>query len=419
MKQSSGSTKLCDHDPLILVINSGSSSLKFALIYPFSGKTVVSGVAECLNSAEARLEIKPEEGTHETISIPDAGHAEALDEVLRHLSEFEVEGVGHRVVNGGKQFNASIVLDDASEAAIAECKEIAPVHAPANVLGIHVARKKFPTLTQVAVFDTAFHQSLPPYAYHYGVPHDWYEEHHVRKYGFHGTSHRFVSEKAAGLLGKSPEELQLLTAHLGNGSSVCAVKEGKSTDTSMGFTPLEGLVMGTRCGDLDANVLLYIQQRTGLSLSEITDVLNKKSGLLGISGLSSDMRTLLAAEESGNIQAHLAVEVFCYKLARHLMALTAALDRVDALVFTGGIGENSHAIRARTLGHLRILKPILDPALNAIHGAETSGRITTPESRLLALVVPTNEELVIAMETAKLMEKSSTPHHPLCSIASR
>lgn len=395
-----------ERHPLVLVINSGSSSLKFALVTPASGKVVVSGLAERLNSPEAVLEIKSEAGAKESFSIPSAGHAEALDEMLRHLSSYHIDAVGHRVVNGGEKFNESILLDDASEAAIAACSDIAPVHAPANAMGIHVARRKFPELPQVAVFDTAFHQSIPPHAYRYGVPNDWYETYRVRKYGFHGTSHRFVSEQAATLLGKSPEELQLLTAHLGNGSSVCAVREGRSADTSMGFTPLEGLVMGTRCGDLDANVLLFIQQRTGLPLSEITDILNKKSGLLGISGISSDMRTLLSAEAAGDQKAHLAVEIFCYRLARHLLALTASLDRVDALIFTGGIGENSSIIRARTLNHLQVLGPILDPALNAAHGVEAPdicGRITTADSRLLVLVVPTNEELVIARETAQLI----------------
>lgn len=393
----------------VLVINSGSSSLKFALVCPDSGELVVSGLAERLNSPEAVLEIKYVDGKKESITIPDSGHAEALDEVLSHLSSYRIDAVGHRVVNGGEKFNASILLDDASEAAIAACSDIAPVHAPANALGIHVARKKFPMLPQVAVFDTAFHQSIPPCAYMYGVPNEWYEKHRVRKYGFHGTSHRYVSDQAAVLIGKASEELQLLTAHLGNGSSVCAVCEGKSADTSMGFTPLEGLVMGTRCGDLDANVLLFIQQSTGLSLAEITDILNKKSGLLGISGISSDMRTLLSAEASGDKKAGLAVEVFCYKLARHLLALTAALDRVDALIFTGGIGENSSVIRARTLDHLRVLGPILDSAMNAEHGSNASdipGRITTPDSKLLVLVVRTNEELVIARETAAVMNLS-------------
>jgi acetate kinase len=400
----------CNATPSVLVINSGSSSLKFALVTPESGAIVVSGVAERLNSPEAVVEIKtPKEGkgvSKEVVPIPHAGHAEALDEMLRHLSAYHIDAVGHRVVNGGEKFNASILLDDASEAAIAACSDIAPVHAPANALGIHVARKKFPNLPQVAVFDTAFHQSIPPHAYMYGVPHEWYEEHRVRKYGFHGTSHRFVSTQAAALIGRVPEELQLLTAHLGNGSSVCAIREGKSADTSMGFTPLEGLVMGTRCGDLDPNVLLFIQQRTGLCLSKITDILNKESGLLGISGISSDMRTLLAAETAEDALAHLAVEVFCYKLARHLLALTAALDRVDALIFTGGIGENSSPIRERTLEHLRVLGPVLDSALNATHGADAPdihGRISAADSRLLVLVVPTNEELVIAQETAALM----------------
>ena len=393
--------------PLVLVINSGSSSLKFALVYPESGKTVVSGLAERLGSAEAIIEIRSAEGSKESIAIPHAGHAAALDEMLRHLTDFRVDAVGHRVVNGGEKFNESILLDDASEAAIAACDDIAPVHAPANALGIHVARRKFPELPHVAVFDTAFHQSIPPRAYRYGVPREWYEKYRVRKYGFHGTSHRYVSSQAANLLGKPLGELQLLTAHLGNGSSVCAVREGKSADTSMGFTPLEGLVMGTRCGDLDANVLLFMQQRTGQSLAEITDILNKKSGLLGISGISSDMRTLLAEEAAGNKEAHLAVEIFCYKLATHLLALTAALDRVDALIFTGGIGENSTAIRLRTLGHLRVLGAVIDPALNAEHGKGVSGRITASDSRLLALVVPTNEELVIAMETAALTQSQS------------
>ncbi len=399
-----------DRHPLVLVINSGSSSLKFALVTPESGNVVVSGLGERLNSPEALLEMKPAGGAKESFAIPNAGHAEALDEMLRHLSSYRIDAVGHRVVNGGEKFNESILLDDASEAAIAACRDIAPVHAPANALGIHVARKRFPQLPQVAVFDTAFHQSIPPHASRYGVPDEWYEEHRVRKYGFHGTSHRFVSAQAAALLGKSPEELQVLTAHLGNGSSACAIREGKSADTSMGFTPLEGLVMGTRCGDLDANVLLFIQQRMGLSLAEIIDILNKKSGLLGISGLSSDMRTLLAAEASGHERAHLAVEIFCYKLARHLLALTAALDRVDALIFTGGIGENSSAVRQRTLHYLRILGPVLDADLNASHGAaapDVRGRISTTDSRLLVLVVPTNEELVIARETAAFLPQRS------------
>jgi acetate kinase len=393
-------------EPLVLVINSGSSSLKFALIYPESGMVLVSGLAERLNTPEATLEVKFANGEKKLYAIASAGHAEALDEMLGHLHSYQIKAIGHRVVNGGERFHESILLDDASEAAIAACRDIAPVHAPANALGIHVARKKFPSLPQVAVFDTAFHQSIPLHAVTYGVPYEWYEKHRVRKYGFHGSSHRFVSERAASLLGRSLEELDLLTAHLGNGSSVCAVKSGRSADTSMGFTPLEGLLMGTRCGDLDANVLLYIHQRAGLSLEEITDVLNKKSGLLGISGISSDMRALLAAESDGDKRASLAVEVFCYKLARHLLAATAALDRVDALIFTGGIGENSSVVRERTLHHLRVMRPLLDAALNAVNGRGADGRISAMDSPLCVLVIPTNEELVIARETASLLKDS-------------
>ncbi len=401
------STSVSDGRCLVLVINAGSSSLKFALVFPATGEMPISGLADRLNSQEASLQIKSVNGSRATFLIPSSGHAEALDRILLHLEKFEISAVGHRVVNGGEKFTESILLDGASEEAIADCVDIAPVHAPANAMGIHVARERFPSLPHVAVFDTAFHQTLPPHAYLYGTPYEWYETHHIRKYGFHGTSHRYVSREAASLMGREPEDLQLITAHLGNGSSACAVRCGKSVDTSMGFTPLDGLIMGTRCGDLDANVLLYIQERTGLSLTQITDILNKKSGLLGISGISGDMRTLLAEESSGHSRAHLAVEVFCFRLARHLLALAASLDRVDAIVFTGGIGENSAPVRERTLAHLRVLDAMLDPSLNAVHGVGASGRITTTDSRLLALVVTTNEELVIARETALLVNKHS------------
>lgn len=388
----------------ILVLNSGSSSLKFAVVEPISGELFLSGIANRLATPEAVLNIKFAGGDQETLALPSADHKKSFDAIVPHLEKFKIIGVGHRVVHGGEKFRESLVIDDATETALAACAVLAPLHVPPNLAVIRIAREKFPRLPQVAVFDTAFHHSLPPYAYSYAIPQQWHEQYGVRKYGFHGTSHRYVSEEGARLLGANPENLHLLTAHLGNGASVCAIRNGKSVDTSMGFTPLEGLVMGTRSGDIDANVLLFLHQQAGLSLEEITDILNKKSGLLGLSQIDNDMRSLLAAREEGHPGASLAVEVFCYRLARHILAAAAGLDRIDALIFTGGIGENAAPIRERTLEHLRILGAIGDPELNRSHGAGASGRITTLTSKLLALVIPTNEELLIARETMKLIK---------------
>jgi acetate kinase len=395
----------------VLVINSGSSSLKFALIDPVSGVVTLQGLGDRLDTPEAILILK-ENGSAETIAIPNGGHEEALRELLPHLRGRGISAVGHRVVNGGERFTESILLDDGSQEAIASCSDIAPVHAIPNATGIRVARTMFPDLPQAAVFDTAFHQTIPPHAHMYGLPAEFYEKHRIRKYGFHGTSHRFVSTEAARLLGKPVEELQLITAHLGNGSSVCAVRAGKSADTSMGFTPLEGLVMGTRCGDLDPNILLFLHEKTGMTLREITDILNKRSGLLGLSGISHDMRTLLEQKGRGHAGATLAVEVFCYRLARHILASAAALDRLDALVFTGGIGENAAPVREITAGHLKMPGILLDPGLNAENGRNSGGLISAPGSRIPVLVVATNEELVIARETARLVSEQTPSHAP-------
>jgi len=276
------------------------------------------------------------------------------------------------------------------------------LHNPANVLGIEAARRAFATLPQVAVFDTAFHQTLPRAAYLYAIPYEYYERHQVRRYGFHGTSHHYVAGVAARVLGKSLESLDLVTAHLGNGASVCAIAQGRSVDTSMGFTPLEGLVMGTRSGDVDPNLHEFLAKHAQLDLHQISEMLNKKSGLLGLSGVSNDMRTLLELRARGDDRARLAIEVFCYRLAKAILAQCAGLSRIDALVFTGGIGEHAAEVRAQTLGHLRVLGARLDDELNRVHGAEQQGRITSEASALLALVIPTNEELVIARETARL-----------------
>jgi acetate kinase len=394
---------------MILVINSGSSSLKLALVEPASGRISRQGIAERLGTPEACLRTRGAAGepARET-PLPGGGHAEALELLLAELAELAEQpgqapaAVGHRVVHGGETFAASVRVDDAAVAAIAACNELAPLHNPANLLGIEIARRRFPELTHVAVFDTAFHQTLPRKAFIYAIPYELYERHRVRRYGFHGTSHAYVAGEAARRLGKSPEELELLTAHLGNGCSACAVRGGRSVDTTMGLTPLEGLVMGSRSGDVDPNLHLFLAERAGLSLAQSTDLLNKKSGLLGISGASNDMRTLLDARARGDQRAALAIDVFCYRLAKSLLGLSAALTRVDALVFTGGIGEHAAAIRAETLAGMRVLGPLLDAAANAAHGAAPDGRITAPGSPLLALVIPTNEELVIARETARL-----------------
>jgi len=390
-------------DPNVLVINCGSSSLRFALIEPVSGRVLRQGMAERLGTAEAFFRTDAEE----KVDLPLAGHAEVLDQVLTNLAGQNIVAVGHRVVHGGEAFSDSVVLDTRAIHQIEICAEIAPLHNPANLRGIVAARQRFPNIPHVAVFDTAFHHSLPPRAYLYAIPYELYERHAVRRYGFHGTSHRYVASEAARLLGKPLEELELVTAHLGNGCSASAVRGGLSVDTTMGLTPLEGLVMGTRSGDVDPNLHEFLVDHAGLSLTEVTELLNRKSGLLGISGTTNDMRTLLAARDRGDARAALAIDIFCYRLAKAVLALSAALERVDALIFTGGIGEHAAPVRAGTLDCLRLLGPELDPELNTAHGKASGGRITTPASRLLALVVPTNEELVIAREAARLATSPS------------
>jgi acetate kinase len=392
----------------VLVINSGSSSLKFSLIDTSTEEVLVQGLAESLGSSNAVLHVSRPGHPKESQPIPDAHHSEAMAAVLEKIEGIPIGAVGHRVVHGGEAFSGSVRIDAETLAAVLDCVPLAPLHNPANLAGIEAARERFPRLPHVAVFDTAFHQTMPPRAFHYALPHALYEKHKVRRYGFHGTSHRFVSDEAAILIGKNPEDLQLITAHLGNGCSACAVKGGHSVDTTMGFTPLEGLVMGTRSGDIDPNLHEFLAGALGKSLSEITAMLNRESGLLGVSGLSNDMRTLAAAAEEGNQRARLAIDIFCYRLAKGLLALAAGLERIDALVFTGGIGEHSAAVREKTLSHLRILRPVLDAELNRNHGRESNGRITAAESGLLALVVPTNEELVIAREAARFLDPSST-----------
>jgi len=388
----------------ILVVNSGSSSLKFAVIEPDSAAVIAQGIAERLGAAEPTFQFgsKPQRDLGQ-----GAAHAEALNALLGELKGISLAAVGHRVVHGGEAFSDSVVIDDAVVNQIRACAELAPLHNPPNLLGIEAARRAFAELPQVAVFDTAFHQTLPRAAYLYALPYEYYERHQVRRYGFHGTSHGYVAGMAARALDKPLESLDLITAHLGNGASVTAIEKGRSVDTSMGFTPLEGVVMGTRSGDVDPNLHEFLATHTRLDLHGITEMLNKKSGLLGLSGVSNDMRRLLELRAQGNDRARLAIEVFCYRLAKSILGLCAGLSRVDALVFTGGIGEHAAPVRAQTLGHLRVLGAEVDDERNRVHGAEHGGRITRDSSRLLSLVIPTNEELVIARETARLTRASA------------
>ncbi|MFT2720100.1 acetate kinase [Deinococcus sp. A31D244] len=388
-----------------LVLNCGSSSVKFALLDVRSGAVGLSGLAERLGSgdASARLDLP---GGRRSVPLPGGTYAEAFAVIAGALDELGVRGdvgaVGHRVVHGGDRFSEPALITPEVLDAVRACVPLAPLHNPANIAGIEAARAAFPQLPQVAVFDTAFHQSMPEVAFRYAVPEAWYRQHGVRRYGFHGTSHAFVAAKAAQVLGRPLAELNLITAHLGNGCSVCAVAGGRSVDTSMGLTPLEGLVMGTRSGDVDPGLHDFIARQAGLSLSEVTAALNRESGLLGLSSLSNDMRELEEAAARGHAGARLAVEAFVYRLAKQMAGMAVALSRVDALVFTGGIGENSAAVRGAVLARLGVLGAAVDPTLNARAVRGESGLIS-PEGSLPALVINTNEELMIARQTQDVL----------------
>jgi len=387
-----------DKTKAVLVINCGSSSVKFALIDISGEQALITGLVERVGSEDAAISWK-QPGIKGEKALPGANLVEGLSEVMAILpNDVEVIAVGHRVVHGAEEFTGSVLLTDGVMEGLHRCAALAPLHNPANIAGIRAAQKVFPELPQVGVFDTAFHQTLPKHAYLYPVPYDWYEDFGVRRYGFHGTSHRYVAEETARRLDKELSQLSVVIAHLGNGCSACAVKDGLSVDTTMGISPLEGLVMGTRSGNVDPALHEFISKAKGWSLDRVMSALNKESGLLGISGKSNDMRTLVTVAEAGDERARLAIDVFAYRLAKAILSLTAALSDLDAIVFTGGIGENSEKVRALTLGYLRILGVQVDEALNEQNGDAATGRITKPDS-LPALVVPTNEELMIARET--------------------
>ena len=387
----------------VLVLNCGSSSVKFALVDPESGERAVSGLGERVGGDDAVVHVR-REGSERSSSPPDGSHRAVVHHLLDTLTDDEraaLVGVGHRVVHGGSRFAESVRVDRDVSSQLRALVDLAPLHLPANIAGIEAASAELPGVPQVAVFDTAFHQTMPPVAYRYAVPTAWYAEHDVRRYGFHGTSHRYVSARAAELLARPAESLRMVTLHLGNGCSATAVRDGVSVDTTMGLTPLEGLVMGTRSGDVDPGVLGYVAGRLDLDVDGVLDELNTKSGLLGLSGLSNDMRTVCDAARQGSAPAALAVDVFCYRAAKAVGALAVALGRLDALVFTGGIGEHSVEVRSAVLARLGVLGLREDPAANVDHGRHTGGRVSV-EGATVALVVPTDEELVIARDTAGL-----------------
>ena len=395
----------------ILVINCGSSSLKFQLIDMTTEAVQAKGLCERIGIDGSRIVYTPAGGEKMTIESPMPTHTEAIKLVLDCLTNAEygvikslkeINAVGHRVVHGGEKFASSTIITDEVIKVIEECNELAPLHNPANLIGINVCRELMPGVPMVGVFDTAFHQTMPKKAYLYGLPIKAYTDYKIRRYGFHGTSHSFVSKRVAEFLGKPVEDLKTIVCHLGNGASICAVDGGKSVDTSMGFTPLAGLVMGTRSGDIDPAILEYYANKEGLTLSEVTTVLNKKSGMEGLTGGKSDFRDLEEGYEAGDQACIDAIEVFCYNVARFVGAYAASLNGVDVIAFTAGIGENSGFVRGKICEYLGYLGITIDAEQNSKRGEDII--ISTPDSKVTGCVIPTNEELMIARDTKALVE---------------
>ncbi len=394
----------------VLVINCGSSSLKYQLIDMETETVVAKGLAERIGIDGSRLKHQPagKEAVIQEAPMPD--HNKAVEMVLAALTDkehgviadmSEISAVGHRVVHGGEKFASSVVITEDVIKTMEECSELAPLHNPANLIGINACMQLMPGTPMVAVFDTAFHQTMPEKAYLYGIPYKYYKEYQVRRYGFHGTSHRYVSERVAAILNKPAEDLKVIVCHLGNGASVCAVNGGKSVDTSMGLTPLEGLIMGTRSGDLDPAILQYIMHKDNLDIDQMLNVLNKQSGVLGVSEVSSDFREIEDGCASGNEGAIRANNAFVYRVAKYIGAYAAAMNGVDAIAFTAGLGENNAKVRKEICSYLEFLGVKIDDAKNNTRGQETV--ITTEDSKVAALLVPTNEELMIARDTMALV----------------
>lgn len=403
----------------VLVLNCGSSSVKYQLIETSltmieadDDRTLARGAVDRIGTSSAIHTYRRGEEDRERTVSEILEHRVAITEILRVLTDetrgvvsdvSEIEAVGHRVVHGGERFARSVRIGDEVLREIEECSELAPLHNPHNLRGYRAARQALPEVPHVAVFDTAFHQSMPPRAFLYGLPYVLYKRHAIRRFGFHGTSHRYVSWRSRWLLGKPREETRLISCHLGNGASLCAIDHGSSVDTSMGFTPLEGLLMGTRCGDLDPGILFYVGHKEDLTEHQANTLINKHSGLYGLSGVSNDMSEILEEEASGNERAHLAVEVFCYRVRKYLAAYVGAMGGVDAVIFTGGIGENAPAVRARSVEGLQVMGIEVDAERNesVVGGA---GVISPQEAKVKVLVIPTNEELIIARDTLRVVE---------------
>ena len=394
----------------ILVINAGSSSLKYQLIDMDTENVMAKGLCERIGIDGSKLNHTPGEADKVVIEKPMKDHADAITMVIDALVDkdhgviadmSEISAVGHRVVHGGELFSKSVVITDEVKKAIESCNDLAPLHNPANLIGITACEKAMPGVPQVAVFDTAFHQTMPKEAYMYALPYKYYENYKVRRYGFHGTSHRYVTQRAAAMLGKKPEDLKIITCHLGSGSSITAVKNGESVDTTMGFTPLAGVPMGTRSGDIDPAILQFIMSKENIDIDKMTNVLNKESGVLGVSELSSDFRDLSAATEGGNKKTELAEEMFIYNVKKFIGAYAVAMGGVDAIVFTAGIGENNGAYRKAMTAGLEFMGVGIDDEKNSIRGCEVD--VSAADAKVKTLVIPTNEELMIALDTKELL----------------
>lgn len=396
----------------ILVINCGSSSLKYQLIDSESEKVLAKGLCERIGIDGSAITHQPAGGEKLTTEVDMPNHTAAVKYVIEKLvdpevgvvtSLDEIGAVGHRIVHGGEKFASSVVIDDEVMKAVEECNDLAPLHNPANLIGINSCKEIMPKVPMVAVFDTAFHQTMPKEAYLYGLPYKYYEKYKIRRYGFHGTSHDFVSSRAAEMLGKKREDLKIIVCHVGNGASVSAVKNGKCVDTSMGLTPLEGLIMGTRSGDLDPAIISFLADKEGLSADGVINICNKEAGVLGLSGgLSSDFRDLGTAAEEGNKKAKTALATWSYRVAKYVGAYAAAMNGVDVIAFTAGVGENNCSARAQICEYLGYLGVTIDKEANAKRGEEVV--ISTPDSKTTVMVVPTNEELAIARETLRLVK---------------
>ena len=398
----------------ILVINAGSSSLKYQLLNPETGALLAKGLCERIG-IDGKFTYKPQVEGKQVLDAVDVAmptHSEAIQAVLNALvdkdngvigSMQEIDAVGHRVLHGGMAFTESCIIDDACIEAIKECIPLGPLHNPANLMGIEACQKVMPKTPQVAVFDTAFHMTMPEKAYTYAIPYEYYEKDKVRRYGFHGTSHRYVSARAAAVMGRDPKGLKLISCHLGNGSSLAAIVDGKCVDTTMGLGPLAGVPMGTRAGDIDATIMEYLMDKYGYSIKEMLTILNKKSGVLGISGVSSDFRDLENAAKEGNQRAELALEAFQYSVKKLVGAYAAAMGGVDAIVFTAGVGENDAATRMAVASGLEFMGVKMDAEANNVRGKETV--ISSADSKVKVLLIPTDEELMIAMDTAEIVGK--------------